>query len=400
MERAGEPVRVVPVTMVDYLDPTEVRVAVLDDDTAGTGRTDHRVIARTGPGLGYQLFLPNGTAAATRRGRGNWREIALGPGTSAWVDLREAFPVPGARPGSEIAVVRTRAADGWSEVVLPTDERLPFRIEQDLDPLRYTIDVYGLVSNVDFMETAADEPLIESLQWTQPANGVFRLEVDLAGERAWGYRARWEGTHLVLGFRRPPEALSDRRYRSPLHGIRIVVDPGHSPEPSAIGPTGYEEKAANLEIALVLAELLEERGAIVTLTRATPDSGLGLYDRTNLAVAAGGELFVSIHNNALPDGVNPFVHNGTSILFYHPQSESLAEAIQTELLPRTRLPDNGVWHQNIAVGRMTEMPSVLVECAFMMLPEQEAALKTPEFRREIALGIAAGIERWLREGAE
>ena len=50
------------------------------------------------------------------------------------------------------------------------------------------------------------------------------------------------------------------------------------------------------------------------LTRATADSALGLYDRTDLAVAAGGELFVSIHNNALPDGVNPFVHNGTSVL--------------------------------------------------------------------------------------
>jgi len=136
----------------------------------------------------------------------------------------------------------------------------------------------------------------------------------------------------------------------------------------------------------------------VTLTRATPDSALGLYPRTDVAIAAGGELFVSIHNNALPDGVNPFLNNGTSVLYYHPQSRELAEAIQAELLPRTELPDRGVWHQNVAVLRMNEMPAVLVEAAFMMIPEQEAGLRTPEFRRRIAEGVAAGIERYLESG--
>lgn len=390
---------VVPVAAITYLDPREVRVAVLHDDTAGTGRTDGRVIARTGPGRGYQLLLPNGTTAAIARRVGNWREIALGPGTSAWVSIDEAFTVAAPRPRDEIAVVRTRIRDGWSEVVLPLEEPLPFRIEQGLDPLRTTLWVYGLVSNVDWMETTIADPLIESLRWSQPLNGVFRLDADLAGEQAWGWRAYREGTHLVLGFRHPPAALEDRWFRSPVHGIRIVVDPGHSPEPGAVGPTGLAEEDANLAISLELARILEERGAEVVLTRATADSSLGLYDRTNLAIDSGGEIFVSIHNNALPDGVNPFENNGTSVLYYHPQSEALARAIQAELLPRTGLADHGVWYQNIAVGRMNEMPSVLVEGAFMMMPEQEALLRTVEFQRRIAEGVATGIERFLRETA-
>jgi N-acetylmuramoyl-L-alanine amidase len=44
---------------------------------------------------------------------------------------------------------------------------------------------------------------------------------------------------------------------------------------------------------------------------------------------------------------------------------------------------------------MNEMPSVLVESVFMMIPEQEAALRTPEFRQRIAEGVAEGIERYL-----
>lgn len=396
-ESPGGEVGTVSAAEITYLDPTEVRVAVVDDDTAGTGRTDHRVIARTGPRLGYQLLLPNGTVAATGRLVGGYREVALGPGTSAWVDAEEAFPVPGPRPGDEIAVVRARRANGWSEVVLPTDERLPFRVAQQIDPVVYTIDVYGLVANVDWMETSVADPWIESVRWSQPADGVFRLVVRVAGDQPWGYRTRWEGTHLVVGFRHRPEALDDRRFRSLLHGVRIVVDPGHNPETGAVGPTGLEEREANLAISLELAEILRRRGAEVVLTRATADSTLGLYDRTNLAIEAGGEVFVSIHNNALPDGVNPFLNHGTSVLYYHPQSKPLAEAIQRELLSRTGLPDHGMWHQNVAVLRMNEMPSVLVESAFMMIPEQEARLRTPRFRRAIAEGVVAGIERFLHE---
>jgi N-acetylmuramoyl-L-alanine amidase len=393
--RAGEETRTSAAAAISFLDPTVVRTAALDDDTTGTGRTDHRVIARHGPGMGYYLFLPNGTRAATGRRSGDWRELALGPGTRAWAPLAETFPIAAARPGSRVTVIRSRLAEGWSEIVVPTTDRLPFRIVQELEPVRYTIRVFGAVADVDYVHRAFDDRLLESVVWSQPEDGVLEIEVALAAERAWGYRAYWEGSHLVIGFRHPPPALSDRRFRSPLHGVRVIVDPGHNPDTGAVGPTGLEEREANLGIALELARILERRGADVVLTRASADSALGLYDRTNLAIAAGGDLFVSIHNNALPDGVNPLLNNGTSVLYYHPQSRELAEAIQAELLPRTGLADRGVWHQNVAVLRMNEMPAVLVESVFMMIPEQEAALRTPEFRRRIAEGVAEGIERYL-----
>jgi N-acetylmuramoyl-L-alanine amidase len=396
IEGAGDSLLVVPVAPVTYLDPTMVGVAVLDDDSLGAGGTDGRVVARTGPGLGYQALLLNGTTVATARRAGGWREIALGPGTRAWVPIGEVFPIRAPAPRDVVAVVRTRVVDGWSEVVLPLAEPLPFRVEQRLDPLGYKVDVYGLVSNVDWIETSIGDPLIESVHWSQPADGVFRLEVDLAGDRAWGWRSYREGTHLVVGFRHPPGALADRRFRSPLHGLKIVVDPGHSPDPGAIGPTGLAEADANLEISLELAGILDERGAVVVLTRDSPTRAVELYERTRIAVKNDGDLFVSIHNNALPDGVNPFRNNGTSVLWYHPQSEPLARAIQAELLGRTGLPDHGVWYQNLAVTRMTEMPAVLVEAAFMMIPGQEARLRDPAYRRAIAEGVAAGIERFVR----
>jgi N-acetylmuramoyl-L-alanine amidase len=399
LRRASEPERIVPVTAVTFLDPTVVRVAVVDDDTAGRGRTDHRVMGRAGPGGVFDLFIPNGTPVALGRFVGGRREIVLGPGKSAWVDPAEAFPILAPRPRSEVPVVRTRRVEGWSDVIVPLAERLPFEIVQSLDPVRYRVTIYGATADTDIVRLTPSDELVETVEWSQPENEVFTLDVALDADQAWGYRAAWDGTSLVLSFRHPPPALADRRFRSPLRGVKVIVDPGHSPEPGAVGPTGLVEAHVNLEIALKVAEILEERGADVVLTRATRDSTLGLYDRTNMAVATGGEVFISIHNNALPDGVNPFVNNGTSVLFYHPQSQPLAEAIQAELLPRTGLDDYGVWHDNLAVTRMNEMPAVLVESAFMMIPEQEAMLKTSEFQGRIAEGVALGIERFLRERA-
>jgi N-acetylmuramoyl-L-alanine amidase len=61
------------------------------------------------------------------------------------------------------------------------------------------------------------------------------------------------------------------------------------------------------------------------------------------------------------------------------------------------LPDHGFYHGNLAVARPTQYPAVLVECAFMMIPEQEAALKTDEFRKQIAKGIVKGIKAFFKE---
>jgi N-acetylmuramoyl-L-alanine amidase len=207
----------------------------------------------------------------------------------------------------------------------------------------------------------------------------------------WGYRFRWEGTALILDIRRPP--VINRL--APLRGRVIAIDPGHPPQ-GATGPTGLREAEANLSVGLALQRLLTAAGARVIMTRTT-DTAMGLYERTNLAERGDAEVLVSIHNNAFPDGVNPWENNGTSTYYYQPRSERLARRVQESLVREMGLRNLGFGRGDLALVRPTWMPAVLTEGAFLMIPEQENALRTPAFQDRYARGVMRGIEAWLRE---
>jgi N-acetylmuramoyl-L-alanine amidase len=198
----------------------------------------------------------------------------------------------------------------------------------------------------------------------------------------------------VWTVRRPP--VVDRRH--PLRGRRIAVDPGHPPA-GARGPTRLYEGDVNLAIALELKAMLEEEGAEVVLTRRDAADSVPLYTRTMIAESANAEILVSIHNNAFPDGIKPFDRHGTMVFYFHPHSLDLTRALQAHLLRELGLRDLGIGRANLALARASWMPAALTEGAFMMIPEQEALLRTPRFRERYAHGVRMGIEEFLRRRA-
>jgi N-acetylmuramoyl-L-alanine amidase len=176
----------------------------------------------------------------------------------------------------------------------------------------------------------------------------------------------------------------------------VALDPGHPPA-GATGPTTLYEGQAVLWVAERAKQLLEQRGATVVMTRTTMDT-VQLAPRRIIARRADAHAFVSIHLNAYPDGVNPFLApNGTGTYFYRSSAEPLARAVQQGMLAQMGLRDEGVFFRSLAVIIQSWMPAILCEGAFVIIPEQEAAMRTAEYQTRYALGIVDGLERYFRE---
>ena len=127
----------------------------------------------------------------------------------------------------------------------------------------------------------------------------------------------------------------------------------------------------------------------------TGAGAVALGDRPIIARRANANAFVSIHLNAVADGQNPFRDNGTGTYYFHPQSKLLARTVQDALVPELGLRDRGVIYQNLAVCRATWFPAILAEGVFIIMPDQEAAIRTPQYQDAYARGVVDGLEKFF-----
>jgi N-acetylmuramoyl-L-alanine amidase len=388
--RGSDTVRARWPLQVGLLDTLPV-IAELDDDTSGTGLTDGIIVARAVPGGTYHWFFPSGTRARVSGRLNDDLRLQLAPESEAWIAAAEARPVPGltAVP-AVVGSVRLTPMNDRVRLRVPLSHRVPFKVTESDRSL--ALRLYGALGDVNWIQYGAADTLIRRVTWDQTDRNEVTLTLELA-RSLWGYHARWERGDLILDVRRPPSLDQG----GSLKGRLIAVDPGHPPG-GATGPTGLREAEANLGIGLEVKRLLEQEGAQVFMTR-TADMPLELWPRVELAERAGADILVSIHNNALPDGVNPFTNNGTSVYYNQPRSVPLARAVQAALVRRLGVRDLGIGRGDLAMVRTTWMPAVLTEGLFMIVPEQEAALRSPRGLRLYAEAVVDGIRRFLRERA-
>jgi N-acetylmuramoyl-L-alanine amidase len=369
--------------------PTPVGALVTGGaDTLATG--SDVAIGRPTPAGAYRWFLPRGARLAADARQGEMLRVRLDAGTSAWIP-RSDVTLGGAEspPVSPVGTARLVPGLEHVDVMIPAGWR-PFQIETGTGFV--TITLHGALPPVGSPSSGTD-PMIGNAIWSAPAAEQARLTISTQQE-IWGYKAFYspEGA-LTVRLRRPPTVSAP----APLRGLRILVDPGHPPG-GAVGPTGLTEAEANLAIALHLTRLLEEAGAEVRSTR-TQNSSVPLADRVQRAVSFDAHLLVSVHNNAFPEGVNPFRRHGTSTYYFHPFSAELARALNREIQATTLIPDLGAISGNLALVRPTWMPSALTESVFMPIPEQEAALRDPRFQRRLAEAHVRGLEAFVRSRA-
>ncbi len=352
--------------------------------------TDSVQVVRVGPKSGYfSIFQPRGVEALAVGAEADWYRIRLSATQFGWVARSSVETLkPGILPPkSRIASIRTYDSARSVTFTFPLSGIHPYRVIEQ-SPRHLTLQLFGVTSNTDWIRYEYSDSLVDYCTWLQREDDLYEFTINLTHD-LWGYDCYYADNTFCLKITKQPRNIHT------LKGKTIVVDPGHSGDPGAIGPTGLTEAEANLGIALGLRKALESRGAKVVMTRSDM-SNVALYDRPVIAKQAEADLFVSVHNNSLPDGVNPFTNNGTSVIYYHSWSADLARRILGQLLTATGLPDHGLYWGNLAVDRPTQYPAVLVECDFMILPDRESLLRTGAYRSKVAEAIAHGIDDYFR----
>jgi N-acetylmuramoyl-L-alanine amidase len=233
-----------------------------------------------------------------------------------------------------------------------------------------------------------------------------------------------------------PPTEAERRRVERL--VIVALDPGHGGEdPGAIGPTGLREKDVVLAIALALRSRLNAvPGMRVMMTR-DADFFVPLQERVRKARRVQADLFVSIHADAFyrPEARGASVYalstrgasssaarwmaerenradqvGGVNVagvrdaqLLLAMADMSIAAQIKDslklgeEVLGRIgrvgRLHKPRVEQAGFAVLKAPDIPSILVETAFISNPEEEAKLRDPGYRAELVTALEAGIRR-------
>ncbi|MBI5722207.1 MAG: N-acetylmuramoyl-L-alanine amidase [Burkholderiales bacterium] len=235
----------------------------------------------------------------------------------------------------------------------------------------------------------------------------------------------------------PPTAAERQRVE---RLIIVAIDPGHGGEdPGAIGPTGLREKDVVLALALELRERLNAVSGMRAMLTRESDHFVPLWDRVRKARRVQADLFVSLHADAFmrreARGASVFALStrgaSSAAARWMAERENAADQVggvnvgsvrdplilQTMLDMSTtaqikdslvlgrevlgRLDRVGELHKaeveqaGFAVLKAPDIPSILIETAFISNPQEEKRLRDPAYRTRLAGAIASGIRRYF-----
>jgi len=220
----------------------------------------------------------------------------------------------------------------------------------------------------------------------------------------------------------------------------VAIDPGHGGEdPGAIGPSGLREKDVVLAVALKLRERINSVPGMRAMLTRDADYFVPLHERVRKARRVQADLFVSIHADAfmtpsargasvfalsengassaaarwmankenaadMVGGTNTAVVKDAQVLRAMLDMSTTAQIkdslrIGREVLERIgkvgALHKRSVEQAGFAVLKAPDIPSILVETAFISNPEEEAKLRDEGYQRQLVEALHTGIRRYF-----
>ena len=284
------------------------------------------------------------------------------------------------------ASILANGDDKNDNVSIALDEKLPYRSIQQVNPSRIIIDIFGAASNTSWVTQRSSATEIKNVYYEQPEDDVFRIIIELNHEQHWGYSIYYQDKKLMIKVKRQPKELE-------LEKIKVAIDAGHggSNTGAAGGATNILEKQYTLLIAKELQKELEDEKATVFMTR-EKDTTIGMMERIDMIKNEEPDFLISIHlNSSVKDSVN-----GVSTYYRYIGFRPLTQFILNRMLELDLKEFGNVGSFNFALSGPTDYPNCLVEVAFLSNKEDEKKILDPQFRKDVAKKIVAGIKDWLK----
>jgi N-acetylmuramoyl-L-alanine amidase len=204
----------------------------------------------------------------------------------------------------------------------------------------------------------------------------------------------------------------------------IVLDPGHAnksnlqKEPLAPGSqelkikdgggaagvvTRTPEYQINMNVAVKLKKLLEQKGYTVIMTKTENSQSLGNVERAEIWNKTNAALVVRIHadssENSTAKGASmliPSPINENTKAIYE-KSKSFGQVILSTLISQVGMPNRGVIERKDMTGfNWSKLPVILVEMGFLSNKEEDKKLSTQEYQDKIAKALADGVSSALK----
>lgn len=322
----------------------------------------------------------------------------------------------------------------------PKVVRLVFDLKESIQPQLFTLDPVGSYQNrlvFDLYPTVANDPLMDLVRQSA------KKEAALDADDPIGAIAKRESQKAEVNKSNKANEIpkSDNKAAKPSHRrlLTIAIDPGHGGEdPGAIGKRGSREKDIVLSISRRLKQKIEAEPDMRSYLTRDGDYFVPLHVRVNKARRVQADLFVSIHADAFikphARGASVFALSqqgatstaarwlankensadligGLNIKTQDKQiaqllldmsttaqikdSLKLGDAVLKQIGGFAKLHKSQVEQASFAVLKAPDVPSILIETAFISNPEEEARLNDHEYQDQIAQAILRGIRSYF-----
>jgi len=321
------------------------------------------------------------------------------------------------------------------------------------NPERIVLDLKGAQAKATIKTSGAQSPTVRSIRHAQRNLRDLRMVLDLrvgANPRSFVLKPTGNsGYRLVVDLHKngkavaPAPVITAEEAKQKKRDVIVAIDAGHGgKDPGAVGKGGTREKDVVLKVARKLKSEIDRQQGMKAVMIRDRDTFMPLRDRIKKARNYKADLFISIHADASPDkrvgGSSVYVlsKNGAtselarwmakkensadlvggvtlsdkddqlaSVLLELSQDHTIEESMDVaddllaSLQSVNKLRSRRIEQAGFAVLKSPDIPSVLVETAFISNPSEEKRLRTSAYQDKIARALMKGVRTYFRDNA-